>query len=138
MSKTTFKTRYGHYEFIDMPFKLMNTLTTFMDLINQAFDPYLDRFFIVFIDNILVYSKNVEENAFHLRIVLQTLRGNHLYAKFSKCEFWLNEVAFLVHVVSRNGIFINPRNVKAIVKWEHPKNITKIRSFLGYLWSTSH
>ena len=80
---------------------------------------------------ILVYLKNVEEHTFHLRIVLQTLREKQLYAKFSKCEFWLNEVVFLEHVVFGNGIFVDPRKVEAIVKWERPKNVTKIQSFLG-------
>ena len=79
----------------------------------------------------LVYSKNAEEHAFHLHTILQTLRDRKLYAKFSKCEFWLNEVIFLGHVVFENGIFINPRKVKTIVNWEHPKNVTEIRSFLG-------
>ena len=83
-----------------------------------------------FIDDILVYSNNAEEHAFHLIIVLQTLREIQLYAKFSKCEFWLNEVIFLGHVVFGNGIFVDPRKVEAIVKWEHLKNITEIRSFL--------
>ena len=86
---------------------------------------------IVFIDNILVYSKNTEEHAFHLRIVLQTLKEMQLYAKFSKCEFWLNEMIFLGHVVSRNDIFIDTKKLKAIVNWERTKNITKIWSFLG-------
>ena len=90
-------------------------MSTFMDLMNRVFHPYLDQFVIVFINDILVYSKNAEEHAFHLRIVLQTLRDRHLYAKFSKCEFWLNEVVSLGHVVSRNGIFIDPRKVEAIV-----------------------
>ena len=85
----------------------------------------------MFIDDILVYSKNAEEHAFHLRIVLHTLRDRQLYAKFSKCEFWLNKVVFLGHVVSGNGIFVDPRKVEAIVNWECPKNVTEIRSFLG-------
>ena len=84
-----------------------------------------------FIDDILVYSNNAEEHAFHLIIVLQTLREIQLYAKFSKCEFWLNEVIFLGHVVSRNGIFIFPKKMEAIVKWDRPKNVTETRSFLG-------
>ena len=102
-----------------------------MDLINKVFHPYLYRFVIVFINDILVYSKNAKEHAFHLRIVLQTLRGHQLYAKFSKCEFWLNELVFLGQVVSGNGIFVDPRKVKTIVNWEQPKNLTEIRSFLG-------
>ena len=86
---------------------------------------------IVFIDDILVYSKSVDEHALHLQIVLQILRDKQLYAKFSKCEFWLNEVIFLGHVVSGDGIFVDPRKVEAIVNWEQPKNVWEIRSFLG-------
>ena len=99
---------------------------------------------IVFIDDILVYSKSAEEHALHLQIVLQTLRDRQLYAKFSKCEFWFNEVIFLGHVVSGDGIFVDPRKVKAIVNWEQPKNISEIRSFLGLagficdLWNIFH
>ena len=131
VSKTIFRTRYGHYESLVMPFGLTNTPTTFVDLMNRVLHPYLDQFLIMFIDDILVYSKNAEEHAFNLRIVLQTLRERQLYVKFSKCEFWLNEVNFLGHIVFGNGIFINPRNVEAIVNWECPKNVIEIRSFLG-------
>ena len=108
-----------------------------MDLMNRVFHPYLDQFFIVFIDDILVYSKNVDEHALHLQIVLQILRDRQLYAKFSKCELWLNEVIFLGHVVSGDGIFVDPRKMEAIVNWEQPKNISKIQRFLGlagYYW----
>ena len=92
--KTAFRTRYGHYEFLVMPFRLTNAPATFMDLMNRVFHPYLDQFVILFIDDILVYSKNVDDHAMHLQIVLQTLKDRELYAKFSKCEFWLNEVVF--------------------------------------------
>ena len=85
----------------------------------------------MFIDDILVYSKNVKEHVLHLKIVLQTLKERQLYAKFSKCEFWLNEVVLLEHVVSRNGIFIDPKKVEAIINWERPKNVIEIQSFLG-------
>ena len=87
VSKTTFRTRYGYFEFLVMPFRLTNTPTAFIDLMNRVFHPYLDQFVIVFIDDILVYFKNVEEHAFHLRVVFQTLWERQLYAKFSKCEF---------------------------------------------------
>ena len=113
--KTAFRTRYGHYEFFVMPFGLTNALVAFMDLMNKVFHPYLDQFVIVFIDDILVYSKNVVEHAMHLRIVLQTLRDRELYAKFSKCEFWLNEVVFLGLVIFRAGIFLDPMKIEAIV-----------------------
>ena len=129
--KMAFRTRYGHYEFLVMPFGLTNAPVAFMDLMNKVFYPYLDQFVIVFIDDILVYSKYAEEHALHLRIVLKTLRDKQLYAKFFKCEFWLNEVVFLGHVVSGDGIFVDSRKIKAIVSWEQPKNVTEIRSFLG-------
>ena len=128
--KTAFRTRYGHCEFLVMSFGLTNVPTAFIDLMNRVFHPYLDQFVIVFIDDILVYSKNVEEHAVHLQIVLQSLQNKQLYVKFSKCEFWLNEVVFLGHV-SGEGIFVDPRKVEAIVGWEQPKNVIEIRSFLG-------
>ena len=98
--KTAFKTRYGHYEFLVMPFGLTNAPTTFMDLMNRVFQPYLDRFVIVFIDDILVYSGSPEEHSEHLRIVLQNLRKRQLYAKLSKCQFWLDKVTFLGCLIS--------------------------------------
>ena len=112
ISKTTFRTCYDHYEFLIMPFGLTNAPATFMDLMNWVFHPYLNQFVIVFIDDILVYSKNVDEYAMHLRIVLQTLKDRKLYAKFFKCEFWLNEVVFLGHVISGAGIFVDPIKLK--------------------------
>ena len=124
--KMTFRTRYKHYEFLVMPYGLTNAPTTFMDLMNKVFHPYLDQFVIVFIDDILVYSKSADEHVLHLQIILQTLRGRQLYAKFSKCEFWLNEVIFLGHVVSGDSIFVDPMKVEAIVNWEQPKNVSKI------------
>ena len=99
VSKMTFRIRYSHYKFLMMPFRLLNAPTAFMDLMNRVFHPYLYQFVIVFIDDILVYLKNAEEHAFHLRIVLQTLRERQLYAKFSKCDFWFNKMVFLGHVV---------------------------------------
>ena len=102
--KAAFRMRYGHYEFLVMSFGLTNASAAFMDLMNRVFRPFLDRFVIVFVDDILVYSRSVEEHAMHLRLVLQTLREHQLYAKFSKCEFWLDQVAFLGHVVFGEGI----------------------------------
>ena len=108
--KIAFRTRYGHYEFLVMPFGLTNAPDAFMALMNWVFQPYLDRFVIVFIDDILVYSRSIEEHKEHLRTVLQTLRKKQLYAKLSKCEFWLDQVVFLGHVISRRGIEVDPRS----------------------------
>ena len=102
-----------------------------MDLMNRVFRPFLDRFVIVFIDDILVYSKNEDEHANHLRVVLQTLRDHRLYAKFSKCEFWLEQVAFLGYVLSKDGIQIDPKKIEAVADWPRPTTIIEIRSFLG-------
>ena len=99
--KTAFRTRYGHYEFLVMLFSLTNAPAAFMDLMNRVFRPYVDQFVVVFIDDILVYSKDRENHDTHLRVVLETLRKEQLYAKLSKCEFWLNEVSFLRHIVSK-------------------------------------
>ena len=115
-----------------------------MDLMNRVFHPYLDQFVIVFIDDILVYSKNVDEHVMHLKIILQTLKDKKLYAKFFKCEFWLNEVVFLGYIIFGAGIFMDPRKIEAIVNWEQPKNVSEVQSFLGLagtigdLWNISH
>ncbi|RVW15572.1 Retrovirus-related Pol polyprotein from transposon 17.6 [Vitis vinifera] len=129
--KTTFQTRYGHYEFLVMPFGLTNAPTAFMDLMNRVFEPYLDQFVVVFIDDILVYSKSREEHERHLSIVLQTLRDKRLYAKLKKCEFWLNKVSFLGHVVSKDGISVDSGKVDVVSNWKRPTTMTEIRSFLG-------
>ena len=129
--KTAFRTRYEHYEFMVMPFGLTNAPTSFMDLMNRVFRPYLDRFVIFFIDDILVYSGSREKHAEHLRIVLETLREHQLYAKLSKCQFWLDRVAFLRHIISAEGISVDPQKIEAIVNWQPLMNVTKIRSFLG-------
>ncbi|KAL4342288.1 hypothetical protein GQ457_08G015990 [Hibiscus cannabinus] len=120
--KTTFRTRYGHFEFLVMPFGLTNAPATFMDLMNRVFKPYLDKFMVVFIDDILIYSRNKDDHAEHLRIVLQTLRECQLYAKFSKCELWLSEVAFLGHVISAKGIMVDLKKVQTILDWRPPRN----------------
>ncbi|KAA3473672.1 DNA/RNA polymerases superfamily protein [Gossypium australe] len=116
--KIAFRTRYGHYEFLVMPFGLTNAPTTFMDLMNRVFQPYLDQFVVVFIDDILVYSRTEVDHDAHLRIVLQILREKQLYAKFSKCEFWLREVTFLGHVVSAEGIRDDPRKQESFEKFK--------------------
>ena len=108
VSKTAFRTRYGHFDFLVMPFGLTNAPAAFMDLMNRIFRPYLDQFVIVFIDDILIYPGSGEEYAKHLRIVLQKLREHRLYAKLSKCQFWLDSVAFLGHIVSAEGVSVDP------------------------------
>ncbi|WJZ84253.1 hypothetical protein VitviT2T_003866 [Vitis vinifera] len=136
--KTTFQTRYGHYEFLVMPFSLTNVPAAFMDLMNRVFKPYLDQFVVVFIDDILVYSKIWEEHERHLSIVLQTLRDKQLYAKLKKCEFWLDKVSFLGHVVTKDGISVDPGKVDVVSNWRRPNTVTEIQSFLGlagyYRW----
>ncbi|KAL5555998.1 hypothetical protein UlMin_038234 [Ulmus minor] len=129
--KSAFRTRYGHYEFLVMPFGLTNAPAAFMDLMNRVFKAYLDKFVIVFIDDILVYSRSQEEHANHLRMVLQTLVEHRLYAKFSKCEFWLQSVQFLGHVISKDGLSVDPAKIEAVSKWAAPTSVTEIRSFLG-------
>ena len=131
VSKTAFRTRYGHYEFLVMPFRLTNAPAAFMDLMNMVFSPYLDKFVIVFIDDILVYSGSPKEHAEHFRTVLQILRERQLYAKLSKCQFWLDMVAFLGHVISVEGISVDPQKIEAIMNWKPPTNVSEVRSFLG-------
>ena len=130
MPKTAFRMRYEHYKFLVMSFRLMNAPVIFIDLMNRVFKPYLGRFVIVFIDDILVYSKSSLEHEEHLRIVLSTLRNKQLYAKFSKCEFWLDRVIFLGHVISAEGVYVDPNKIAAIVNWEPPRSVTEVRSFL--------
>ncbi|GJZ79643.1 putative reverse transcriptase domain-containing protein, partial [Tanacetum coccineum] len=129
--KTAFRTRYGHFEFTVMPFGLTNAPTMFMDLMNRVCRPYLDKFVIVFIDDILIYSKTQEEHVEHLRLVLELLKREKLYAKFSKCEFWLREVQFLGHVINGNRIHVDPSKIEAVKNWKAPRTPTEVRSFLG-------
>ncbi|KAL0546611.1 hypothetical protein IC582_016523 [Cucumis melo] len=129
--KTAFRSRYGHYEFIVMSFGLTNAPAVFMDLMNRVFREFLDTFVIVFIDDILIYSKTEAEHEEHLRMVLQTLRDNKLYAKFSKCEFWLKQVSFLGHVVSKDGVSVDPAKIEAVTGWTRPSTVSEVRSFLG-------
>ncbi|KAL0556809.1 hypothetical protein IC582_005326 [Cucumis melo] len=129
--KTAFRSRYGHYEFIVMSFGFTNAPAVFMDLMNRVFREFLDTFVIVFIDDILIYSKTEAEHEEHLRIVLQTLRDNKLYAKFSKCEFWLKQVSFLGHVVSKAGVSVDPAKIEAVTGWTRPSTVSEVRSFLG-------
>ena len=113
--KTAFRTRYGHFEFTVMPFGLTNALAAFMDLMHRMFQPYLDQFFVVFVDDILIYSQSEWEHEYHLRIILQLLRDHQLHAKFSKCEFWLTGGRFLGHVVSASGVSVDLEKVEAVM-----------------------
>ena len=114
-----------------MPFGLTNALVAFMDLMHRVFQPYLDRFIVVFVDDILIYSQSEEEHEDYLRVVLQILRDCQLYVKFSKCKFWLTEVRFLGHVVLASVVSIDPKKVEVVMSWERPKSVFEIRSFLG-------
>nr|KYP34967.1 Transposon Ty3-I Gag-Pol polyprotein [Cajanus cajan] len=129
--KTAFRTRYGHYEYVVMPFGVTNALAVFMDYMNRIFRPFLDKFVVVFIDDILIYSRTPEEHGEHLRTVLEILKAKQLYAKLSKCEFWLGEVKFLGHVISAEGIAVDPAKVESVLQWERPRTVMDIQSFVG-------
>ena len=129
--KTAFTTRYGLYEYTVMSFGLTNAPAYFIGMMSKVFMEFLDKFVVVFIDDILVYSKNEEEHKEHLRLVLEKLREHQLYAKFSKCEFWLKEVGFLRHVISGEGIAVDPTKVQSVTEWLAPTSVSEIRSFLG-------
>jgi hypothetical protein len=129
--KTAFTTRYGLYEYTVMSFGLTNALATFMRLMNSVFMEYLDKFVVVYIDDILIYSKTEEEHAKHLRLALTKFHEHRLYAKFSKCEFWLNKLVFLGHVLSVNGVAVIPDKVQSVLDWVTPSSVKDVRSFLG-------
>ncbi|WVZ71456.1 hypothetical protein U9M48_020042 [Paspalum notatum var. saurae] len=129
--KTAFSTGYGLYEYPVMSFGLTNAPAFFMYMMNSVFMNELDKFVVVFIDDILIYSKNEKEHEEHLRVVLTRLREHKLYAKFSKCAFWLKEVGFLGHILSEKGVAVDPSKVKDVLNWKQPETVTEIRSFLG-------
>jgi hypothetical protein len=129
--KTAFLTRCGLYEYMVMSFGLTNAPAYFIYLMNKVLMEYLDKFVVVFIDDILIFSKNEEEHDEHLHLVLQKLRENQLYAKLNKCEFWLKEVSFLGHIIFEGGISIDPSKVKDVLSLKTPQNVSDIRSFLG-------
>ena len=131
ISKTAFRTRFGHYEFVVVPFGLTNAPAVFMNLMNGVFRKYLDQFVQVFLDDILIYSKNEKEHEKHLRVVLTCLRENQLYGKLSKCSFFQKKVHYLGHIISGEGISVDPEKVKAIMDWPVPKNAHEVRSFMG-------
>lgn len=125
-SKISFRTRYGHYEYSVISFQVSNAPGVFMQYMNTTLYSYLDTFVLVFIDNILIYSKSEEDHAEHLRIVLQVLKEKQLFSKLSKCEFWSHEVNFLGHVISSGGIAVDPSKVDVVLPWEASKTITEI------------
>nr|GFB61329.1 putative reverse transcriptase domain-containing protein [Tanacetum cinerariifolium] len=128
---TAFRTRYGHYEFRVMPFGLTNAPAVFMDLMNRVCKPYFDKFVIVFIDDILIYSKDKEDHEKHLKTILELLKREQLYAKFSKCDFWLESVQFLGHVIDSEGIHVDHAKIAAIKNWATPTTPTEVRQFMG-------
>jgi hypothetical protein len=128
--KTAFSSRYRLYEYLVMLFELTNAPGHFMYLVNSVFMPELDKFVVVFIDDILIYFKSEEEHARHLRVILQRLWDHQLYAKFSKCAFWLKEVPFLGHIISAEGIAVDPSKVQEVLDSKSPRSLTQIRSFL--------
>ena len=128
--KTAFVTRYGQFEFTVMSFGLTNAPAYFMNLMNKVFMDELDKFVVVFIDDILIYSKSIQEHEQHLRVVLEKLRVHRLYAKFSKCEFWLEKVAFLGHILTIEGVAVDPEKIEAVSNWQQLTNVSEIRSFL--------
>jgi hypothetical protein len=131
ISRTAFRTRYGLYDYTVMSFGPTNAPAYFMYLMNKVFMEYMDMFVVVFIDNILVYSETKEDHEEHLRLVLEKLRANQLYAKFNKCKFWLMLEAFLGHVISDGGVLVDPGKVRDVLNWKPPTDVSEIRSFLG-------
>nr|GEX38225.1 putative reverse transcriptase domain-containing protein [Tanacetum cinerariifolium] len=129
--QTAFRTRYEHYRFQVMPFGLTNAYAMFMDLMNRVCKPYLDKFVIVFIDDILIYSRNKEEHANHLRIILELLKKEELYAKFSKCDFWISVMKFLGHIIDNQGLHVDPAKIEAVKNWASPTTPIEIHQFLG-------
>ena len=130
ISKKAFKTRYRQYEFTIVPFGLTNAPTVFMCLMNGVFTKYLDKFVIVFLDDILIYSKTKEEHEEHLRLVIQVLIEHQLYAKLSKCSFYKGRIHYLRHIISEEGVTVDPEKIRAIMEWLTPKNISEVKSFM--------
>jgi len=127
IAKIAFRTRYGHYE----PFGLTNAPAIFMCLMNSVFHQFLDKFVLIFIDDILIYSRSREEDKEHLRLVLQTLREHQLYGKFSKCNFFKEEIRYFGHIITIQGITMDPKKIRTIMEWPVPKDVADIRSFMG-------
>jgi hypothetical protein len=138
ISKTAFITKYGLYEFTVMSFGLMNAPAYFMYLMNSVFMDYLDKFVVVFVDDILVYSQNEQDHEEHMSKVLQRLQDCQLYAKLSKCEFWISEVLFLGHIINQEGLAVGPKKATAILDWKAPKDAREIKSFIGMVGYYRH
>ena len=129
--KTNFRTRYVHYEFVVVPFGLTNAPATFMCLMNSVFRRYLDNFVLVFLDGILIYSKNEEDHEEHFRLTLQLLREHKLYAKLIKCDFYKDRIHYLGHIISVEGIYVDPEKIETIMNWPTPRHVSNVRSFMG-------
>lgn len=129
--KTAFRTPLGHYEFLVLPFGLSNAPATFQNVMNNIFAPFINRFVLVYLDDILIYSRTSEEHEKHVRLVLEKLREHELIAKLSKCSFFQDQLVFLGHVVSADGIRVDPSKVAAVQEWPVPENVSQLRSFLG-------
>jgi RNase H-like domain found in reverse transcriptase/Reverse transcriptase (RNA-dependent DNA polymerase)/Integrase zinc binding domain/Retroviral aspartyl protease/Chromo (CHRromatin Organisation MOdifier) domain len=133
IQKTAFNTRYGQFEFLVMPFGLTSAPSTFMALMNHILNPYLDKFVVAYLDDVLVYSRTLEEHREHVRLVLDKFREYKLYAKESKCEFFKREVKFLGFIVGAEGVKVDPLKIEAVKSWPVPKSVTDVRSFLGFV-----
>ena len=131
MEKIAFRTRYGHYEYLVLPFNLTNAPATFMGLMNEVFRSLLDKSVVIYLDDILIYSRSWEDHKRHIAEVLDRLRAHQLYAKVSKCEFGKSKVEFLGHVVSNDGVAVDQKKIEAIQSWPPPQNIHDLRAFLG-------